>query len=64
MKDGPLTEANRRELNNALLSLNGARLEIEAAKRAGIPMDDAIRVADFYEEQINKIKAEYFKGKP
>lgn len=63
MSDNPLSENNYREINQALARLNKAKLMIEAAKRAGVPVDDQCAGCDYVEDQLNKIKAEYFKGR-
>ena len=62
--DNPLTEANYREINQALARLNKAKLMIESAKRAGVDVDDQCAGCDYVEDRLNKIKAEYFKGRP
>ncbi len=62
--DTPLTKTHYTQINQALARLAQARLKIESAIRAGVPMDEFTRVADWYEEQLGKLKEEHFKGKP
>jgi hypothetical protein len=60
----PLTETNYRALNRALDRVAKAWLELERAERSGTDMSEQRRLLEFYQDQIDKKKKEYFKGKP
>lgn len=62
--DNPLNQSNYKEINASLAKLNQAKLQVEAAKRAGVPVDELELVVNHYEERLNALKQVYFKDKP
>jgi hypothetical protein len=60
----PLTTKDYTAINRTLADCNQVRGEIEKAKLAGIPVDEAEMMLEHCEAQLKKLKEVYFPHKP
>ena len=65
MKNNPLTEKDRQEINAKLKQLDELQERIQAAKDAGVVgADEYGRRCEYCRDNLVKVKQTYFKGKP
>ena len=63
MPDGPLTENDLEQINNALAEIKSAEGIIAQAKAAGIPLERQEEMARETKEKLLKIKSAFFPGR-
>lgn len=65
MKDNPLTERDRQQINKSLRSAEEIQELVNAAKEAGIEgADELCTRLGYCRDNLVKMKQVYFKGKP
>lgn len=63
MPDGPLTETDLQQINEALAEIESAESIIAQAKQAGIPLERQEAQARETKEKLLRIKQAFFPGR-